>query len=635
MNCIKTWKAAKKERKQCYRTAAKLWRRTGSAALASVLLYKAATVLLLAPLSHGIWALALFLSPSKFITTDQMKRLFVSPSLLVGIILIALLNAFWNLYEFSILFHALQKGIKGEKCRIRSLLKEAFLDIRRALHPRGWPMLLYAAVLLPFTNFFLTSTYLRKLAIPEYIMEVIRDNPLYFCLYELLFLAGVVLSILLLFLLPGFLLTKKSFSEAAGESIGHVRKHFLSYTWMLFRYNIRIALRIGILMLCYSLLAVVAALFIGRDNTDLLTAIGTAQQAIYFPAFAFVMEALSALASCSFVLVLQEKVNVGALPTLAMPAAQKRYPTNGKFLLFIVSLGVIGTTALAAIGLWQLPQLGKAADQLNPFRKPSITCHRGYSAAAPENTLPAFQAAMDVGADCIELDVQMTKDGVVVVSHDPTLQRCTGVNRRICDMTFEEVRALDAGSFFDAKFAGTKIPTLQEVIDLCKGKIKLNIEIKNNAATPTLEAEVARLITENDILDEACVTCLSYHSLEKVKEANPAVRTGYILAFGIGNYYELPAADFFSVETTFITSSMVTRIHLLGKTVSAWTVDRSEDVTTLQEKQVDDLITGDPEMVRETLESNDLYNSFLQTLQEMYQIVHSESSEKAQTADAA
>ncbi len=242
---------------------------------------------------------------------------------------------------------------------------------------------------------------------------------------------------------------------------------------------------------------------------------------------------------------------------------------------------------------------------------------------------------MDVGADCIELDVQMTKDGVVVVSHDPTLQRCTGVNRRICDMTFEEVRALDAGSFFDAKFAGTKIPTLQEVIDLCKGKIKLNIEIKNNAATPELEAEVARLITENDILDEACVTCLSYHSLEKVKEANPAVRTGYILAFGIGNYYELPAADFFSVETTFITSSMVTRIHLLGKTVSAWTVDRSEDVTTLQEKQVDDLITGDPEMVRETLESNDLYNSFLQTLQEMYQIVHSESSEKAQTANAA
>ena len=213
----------KKRRKQCYRTAAKLWRRTGSAALASVLLYKAATILLLAPLSHGIWALALLLSPSKFITTDQMKQLFLAPSLLAGIVLIALLNAFWNLYEFSILFHALQKGLRGEKCRIRSLFKESLLDIRHALRPRGWP-------------------------------------------------------ILLLFLLPRFILEQKSFSEAAGESIGCVRKHFLSYTWMLFRYNARIAIRLGLIMLCYSTLSVAAALLIGRNSTELLTAIGTAQQ---------------------------------------------------------------------------------------------------------------------------------------------------------------------------------------------------------------------------------------------------------------------------------------------------------------------------------------------------------------------
>ena len=223
MKCIQARKGAKKGRKQCYRTAAKLWRRTGSAALASVLLYKAATILLLAPLSHGIWALALLLSPSKFITTDRMKQLFLAPSLLVGIVLIALLNAFWNLYEFSILFHALQKGLRGEKCRIRSLFKESLLDIRHALRPRGWP-------------------------------------------------------ILLLFLLPRFILEQKSFSEAAGESIGCVRKHFLSYTWMLFRYNARIAIRLGLIMLCYSTLSVAAALLIGRNSTELLTAIGTAQQ---------------------------------------------------------------------------------------------------------------------------------------------------------------------------------------------------------------------------------------------------------------------------------------------------------------------------------------------------------------------
>ena len=225
---------------------------------------------------------------------------------------------------------------------------------------------------------------------------------------------------------------------------------------------------------------------------------------------------------------------------------------------------------------------------------------------APENTLPAFQAAIDLGADCVELDVQMTADGVVMVSHDPSLKRCTGVDRRICDMSYEEVRRLDAGSFFSPEYAGTQIPTLQEVIDLCKGRIRLNIEIKDNAKTPELEAETARLILENGITDEVCVTALNYHSLEKIKAADSEIRTGYILAVGIGNYYDLPDADFFSVETTFITAGMVSKIHLLGKTVSAWTVDREADVSTLRSKRVDDLITGDPQMVQDALDNSDI-----------------------------
>ena len=213
----------------------------------------------------------------------------------------------------------------------------------------------------------------------------------------------------------------------------------------------------------------------------------------------------------------------------------------------------------------------------------------------------------------------MTSDGVVMVSHDPSLVRCTGVDKEICDMTYEEVRELDAGSSFSQKYAGTKIPTLQEVIDLCKGKIKMNIEIKGSKKSTNLESEVARLIRENDIIDDVCVTALSYNSLEKIKEADPEIRTGYILAVGIGNYYELPAADFFSVETTFISTDMVSSIHLLGKTVSAWTVDREEDASTLCSKRVDDLITGDPEMVKAVIESNDLYINFLLQIREILQ----------------
>ena len=97
------------------------------------------------------------------------------------------------------------------------------------------------------------------------------------------------------------------------------------------------------------------------------------------------------------------------------------------------------------------------------------------------------------------------------------------------------------------------------------------------------------------------ITSQSYETLCKVKELDPEIETGYILALGVGTYYDLPAADFFSVESTFITSGMVQQIHLRGKTVSAWTVNRTEDARALLSLGVDDVITDKPEMVQDLL----------------------------------
>ena len=143
---------------------------------------------------------------------------------------------------------------------------------------------------------------------------------------------------------------------------------------------------------------------------------------------------------------------------------------------------------------------------------PIVTAHRGYSTAAPENTLPAFQLAIDHHSDRAELDVQMTKDGVVMVTHDTSLRRCTGRNANIYDLTFAQVRELDAGRWFSARYAGTQIPTLEEVLDLCKGKIQLNIEIKPNAATPELEAETVRIIREKGFEKDCVITSQSYET---------------------------------------------------------------------------------------------------------------------------
>ncbi|MFV8222620.1 glycerophosphodiester phosphodiesterase family protein [Faecalibacterium hattorii] len=213
----------------------------------------------------------------------------------------------------------------------------------------------------------------------------------------------------------------------------------------------------------------------------------------------------------------------------------------------------------------------------------------------------------------------MTQDGVAVVTHDTNLRRCTGKNAKVYDLTFAEIEQLDAGSWFSTRFAGTRIPSLEEVLQLCQGKIDLNVEIKPSAATPTLEAETVRLLREYGFEGHCVITSQSYETLHKVKELAPDIPTGYILALGVGNYYDLPDADFFSVETTFITSGMVNQIHLRGKTVSAWTIDREEDAKHMMELGADDLITDKPDMVNELLSQNAEMDTTLLSLRDAIQ----------------
>jgi glycerophosphoryl diester phosphodiesterase len=124
----------------------------------------------------------------------------------------------------------------------------------------------------------------------------------------------------------------------------------------------------------------------------------------------------------------------------------------------------------------------------NPLQKPKaafapnyIAAHRGYSVAAPENTMPAFEAAYRAGADAIEFDMQVTRDSHIVIIHDKTVSRTTNGKGKITDLTLSQIEKLDAGSRFSQRFRGTKIPTLFEVLDFVKGHSPLSMfsEIKH------------------------------------------------------------------------------------------------------------------------------------------------------------
>lgn len=167
------------------------------------------------------------------------------------------------------------------------------------------------------------------------------------------------------------------------------------------------------------------------------------------------------------------------------------------------------------------------------FNKPFLViAHRGASTQAPENTLPAFQRAIDAGADMIELDVQLTSDDVPVVFHDASLEKHSNGYGLLSDFSSDKIRRLDAGSWFSKAFAGEKVPFLTEVLELAKNRILLNIEVKPESVTENaetgIEHRVCELVQLYGMQDQILLSSFDYRVLERVEKMNSGIKTGLL-----------------------------------------------------------------------------------------------------------
>lgn len=168
--------------------------------------------------------------------------------------------------------------------------------------------------------------------------------------------------------------------------------------------------------------------------------------------------------------------------------------------------------------------------------------HRGASAVAPENTMPAFQTALDMGADGVELDCQLTRDGHLVVIHDSTLKRTTGTDGLVKDYTLSQLRHLDAGGWFNPRFAGERIPTLEDVLALARDRLVVNVEIKNLPYRYAgIEARLLAAIRQNAFpLDRLIVSSFDHESLIRIQAMEPRVTVAALFVHYPGSLNGLP-----------------------------------------------------------------------------------------------
>ncbi|WP_338706066.1 glycerophosphodiester phosphodiesterase [Bacillus altitudinis] len=229
-----------------------------------------------------------------------------------------------------------------------------------------------------------------------------------------------------------------------------------------------------------------------------------------------------------------------------------------------------------------------------------IIAHRGSSSAAPENTIAAFDVAVEQGADYIELDVQMTMDQHVVVIHDDTVDRTTNGNGLVKSYTLDQLKKLDAGSWFDQQYTNERIPTLQEILERYSQRIGILIEIKHPKRQIGIEKAVARIINRFAYSRHIMIQSFDVHALQRIKAFAPSLRTALIIkpdAFKLTKRKIMTYSSFancLNMKKTMINRWWIDRIHTFEMDVFIWTVKDQKTADRIKKYPIDGVVTDNP-----------------------------------------
>jgi len=229
-----------------------------------------------------------------------------------------------------------------------------------------------------------------------------------------------------------------------------------------------------------------------------------------------------------------------------------------------------------------------------------IMAHRGAAGVAPENTLASIERAIADQADFVEIDVQETADDEVVVIHDSDLMRVGGTNLKIWDASYDQLQDIDIGSWFSPEFSEERVPRLAQVLSLCKGRARVNIELKYYGHDKHLEERVIEIVEAADMTSQIVLMSLKYSALEKMRTRRPDWTLGLLTAKAVGNLATLDA-DFLAVHTGLVNRRFIRSAHENGKKVFVWTVNDALLMSEMISLGVDGLITDEPALARSVL----------------------------------
>lgn len=561
------------------------------------LIYTGLGIILFAPLLGALGQMLLKLSAKPALADMDLLLFALSPTGIIVFVLFATVSVVISAFELSSLMAIGVAGASGKSMNMVSTITFSLSRVRQIFQFAAWLLL---KIMMTAAPFLLTGALVAYLLITDYdINYYLVVQPLEFWLAVIII--GMILVMMLALLVRRlvswslalplllFIGTAPALSFAASEKL---TQHS---SGMILR--VLIAWSVATLLLgivstgAVQLLATILAPLFMDSVTFLAILFGLL--AILWLLISMLVTALATGSLALFLAALSHRLEPqlhafnmlpGQLPMFSL-VIQKR---NWFIVVLIAAVGI--STFLGFILL----------DKIRMPDNAQLIAHRGAAGAAPENTLSAIRQAITDGADWIEIDVQETADGEVVVFHDRDFMKLAGIDLKVWEANLEQLRDIDIGAWFAPEFAGERVPTLAAVLAEVKGRSQLLVELKYYGHDQQLEQRVIDLIEAAEMQEDTMIMSLEYAGIQKVRALRPNWKVGLLSARAIGDLTRLDV-DFLAVNLALARSALLQAAHAAGKALYVWTVNDALAMSQMMSLGVDGIITDEPLLGREVL----------------------------------
>ncbi|WP_338558529.1 glycerophosphoryl diester phosphodiesterase membrane domain-containing protein [Paraclostridium sordellii] len=477
--------------------------------------------------------------------------------------------------------------------RTRDMFYVAIKSIKSFVSPHGFLLMVYVSLIFPIIGLGITISPMKNFQIPNFITSVIYSKPLYEIGYMALILVLTFIGYKLIFSFHYIVICGYNAKESIKKSSQLIKRYKLDFFKnFIISEGLRILVAFIFIIALMVLAFEVSSYFVSNQEDyriALIFSLLLILEIITYILFIFVPLMIERLTNLFYKY--NEKDNNPVVIAFDIKAYTWNKEGNNKIKIKTKIVVILLLAITLILNLIFSVALSVNFDILfKQDRKIDIIAHRGGGNLGAENTLEGVEKAIKEKANWTEIDVQRTKDNHYIINHDKNFKRLTGNARSPKDMTLKEIQSLWVKNEFDISNKKQKVATLDEMINLSKGKIGLFIELKGATADKKMADDVVKKVKENKIEKEAVILSLDYSLIQYIEKKYPNIETGYLYFFSVGERDKM-VGDYLIMEEREATLDNIYKIHQAKKKAVVWTVNTKQSMEKFINMPVDGIIT--------------------------------------------